>query len=295
MIGPPGAGKTMIAKRLPSILPPMTFEEALEATKIHSVAGTLAKEKSMVTTRPFRSPHHTISDAALVGGGVGMARPGEISLAHHGVLFLDELPEFARNVLEVLRQPLEENRITIARTKVSLTFPCNFQLVASMNPCPCGNFGNPNAECLCTAANIQKYIAKVSGPLLDRIDIHIEVASVRYQQLAAKRSGESSATIRERVIAARAIQADRLRDHPGAFKNADMDSSDIRRYCALDAASQELLKQAMTTLGLSARAYDKILKVGRTIADLGASEDIRPEHLSEAIQYRSLDRQFWAA
>jgi magnesium chelatase family protein len=295
MVGPPGAGKTMIAKRLPTILPPMEFEEALETTKIHSVAGILPSGVSLITARPFRSPHHTISDAALVGGGVGIARPGEISLAHHGVLFLDELPEFARNVLEVLRQPLEENRITISRTKTSLTFPCNFQLVASMNPCPCGNFGNPNAECMCSASNIQKYMTKVSGPLLDRIDIHVEVTAVRYQELAARRSGELSSAIRERVIAARQIQAERLRDHVGAFKNADMDSADIRHYCPLDRDCQELLKQAMTTLGLSARAYDKILKVGRTIADLAASDRIRPEHLSEAIQYRSLDRQFWNA
>jgi magnesium chelatase family protein len=293
MIGPPGAGKTMIAKRLPTILPPMTFEEALETTKIHSVAGILPNGTSLITARPFRSPHHTISDAALVGGGIGVARPGEISLAHHGVLFLDELPEFARNVLEVLRQPLEENRITISRTRVSLTFPCNFQLVASMNPCPCGNFGNPNAHCDCNGSNIQRYMSKVSGPLLDRIDIHIEVTSVRYQELAARRGGEPSSAIRERVVTARAIQAERLRGRSGLFKNADMTSAEIRRHCTLDADCQELLKQAMTALGLSARAYDKILKVGRTIADLAGCDMIRPEHLSEAIQYRSLDRQFW--
>lgn len=293
MVGPPGAGKTMIARRLPTVLPPFTFEEALETTKIHSVAGILPHGTSLITSRPFRSPHHTISDAALVGGGMGVARPGEISLAHHGVLFLDELPEFARNVLEVLRQPLEENRITISRTKISLTFPCNFQLVASMNPCPCGNYGNPNAECACTSDRIQRYMAKVSGPLLDRIDMHIEVSSVRYPELAARRRGEPSEAIRGRVVAARAIQAERLSARAGAFKNADMSPAEIRRHCVLDATGQDLLKQAMTSLGLSARAYDRILKVGRTIADLASSQNIQPEHLSEAIQYRSLDRQFW--
>jgi magnesium chelatase family protein len=295
MIGPPGAGKTMIARRLPTILPPMSFEEALETTKIHSVAGLLSPGTALITTRPFRSPHHTISDAALVGGGVGVARPGEISLAHHGVLFLDELPEFARNVLEVLRQPLEENRITISRTRMSLTFPCNFQLVASMNPCPCGNFGNPNAHCDCNGTTIQRYMGRVSGPLLDRIDIHVEVTAVRYQELAARRGGEPSEAIRERVVAARAIQAERFGSASGLFKNADMTSQEIRRHCTLDADCQELLRQAMTALGLSARAYDRILKVGRTIADLAGVDVIRPEHLSEAIQYRSLDRQFWNA
>jgi magnesium chelatase family protein len=293
MVGPPGAGKTMIAKRLPTILPPLTFEEALETTRIHSVAGVLHPGVSLITVRPFRSPHHTISDAALVGGGMGVPRPGEISLAHHGVLFLDELPEFARNVLEVLRQPLEENRITISRTKLSLTFPSNFQLVASMNPCPCGNFGSPVAECACTPVQIQRYMTKVSGPLLDRIDIHVEVASVRYQQLASRRSGEPSEAIRERVIAARRRQADRLFGRADAFKNADMTSAEIREFCALDAECQALLRQAMNSLGLSARAYDKILKVARTIADLDARDAITPGHISEAIQYRSLDRQFW--
>lgn len=295
MIGPPGAGKTMIAKRIPTILPPMTFEEALETTKIHSVAGLLPTSTPLITARPFRSPHHTISDAALVGGGIGIARPGEISLAHHGVLFLDELPEFARNVLEVLRQPLEDNRITISRTRLSLTFPANFMLVASMNPCPCGNFGNPNIQCTCSPQQIQRYMSRVSGPLLDRIDIHVEVGAVNYQELASRRAAERSAEVRSRVVTARRVQAERFATHRDVFKNADMGSSDIREYCRLDDAGQDLLKLAMGRLKLSARAYDKILKVARTVADLGASEAIRPEHLSEAIQYRSLDRQFWNA
>ncbi len=293
MVGPPGAGKTMIAKRTPGILPPMTFEEALETTKIHSVAGILPLETPLIANRPFRSPHHTISDAALVGGGLGVARPGEISLAHHGVLFLDELPEFARNALEVLRQPLEDNRITISRTKLSLTFPSNFMLIASMNPCPCGNYGNPNADCTCSPQQIQRYMSKISGPLLDRIDIHCEVAAVHYQDLASKRNGEPSAMIRERVIAARNVQADRFKGRNDVYKNADMGSREVREFCPLDAGGQNLLKMAMSKLGLSARAYDKILKVARTIADLKGSFAIRPDHLAEAIQYRSLDRQFW--
>lgn len=295
MIGPPGSGKTMLAKRLPGILPPLTLEEALETTKIHSVAGLLPPGQALVTTRPFRAPHHTISDAALVGGGVGTVRPGEISLAHHGVLFLDELPEFARNVLEVLRQPLEERRITISRTKMTVEYPCNVMLVCSMNPCPCGNFGNPYQTCSCTPQQIQRYLAKISGPLLDRIDIHIEVPPAKYQELSSDRTGEPSAVIRERVIRARQRQAERFRGIPGVYKNADMGTAELRRFCRIDARGHELLRTALHRLGLSARAYDRILKVARTIADLEGSEHIQLHHLAEAVQYRSLDRQYWQA
>lgn len=294
MIGPPGSGKTMIAKRLPTILPPMTFEEALETTKIHSVAGILPTNSNIIVHRPFRSPHHTISDAALVGGGLGIARPGEISLSHHGVLFLDELPEFARNALEVLRQPLEDKLITIARTKLTLTFPCNFMLVASMNPCPCGNFGS-TSNCNCGTQQRQRYMAKISGPLLDRIDIHVDVQAVNYQDLSSKRIGENSSDIRERVINARKRQEIRFAGKSDVFKNADMTSKDLKEFCKLDSDSNNLLQNAMKNLGLSARAYDKILKVSRTIADLAGSENINIEHISEAIQYRNLDRQFWNA
>jgi magnesium chelatase family protein len=292
LIGPPGSGKTMLAKRLPTILPPLTFEEALETTKIHSVAGILPHHAALVSVRPFRSPHHTISDAALVGGGT-VPRPGEISLAHHGVLFLDELPEFARNVLEVMRQPLEDSHVTISRSKMSLDFPANFMLVCAMNPCPCGNYGNSTAECTCNAGQIQKYVGKISGPLLDRIDIHVEVPSVKYNELASKRAGESSSVIRHRVIQARSAQAERFIQRKGLFGNADMESKDIKEFCIIDQAGDELLKMAMNRLGLSARAYDRILKVSRTIADLEGCMDIRTEHLSEAIQYRSLDRNFY--
>ncbi len=293
MIGPPGSGKTMIAKRLPTILPPMSLEEALETTKIHSIAAILAPDESLVTHRPFRSPHHTISDAALVGGGMNKIRPGEISLSHHGVLFLDELPEFHRNVLEVLRQPLEDKRITISRTKMSIDYPCNFMLVCSMNPCPCGNYGNPYQNCSCNSNMIQKYLARISGPLLDRIDIHVEVPTVKYQELSSNRTGEPSEVIRGRVISARQVQKERFRSSKGVFKNADMGSKDIRKYCSLDEPSQNLMKMAVEKMGFSARAYDRILKVSRTIADLEGSANISSAHISEAIQYRSLDRQYW--
>ncbi len=294
MIGPPGSGKTMLAKRLPSILPPLSLGEALETTKIHSVAGLLPSGVALVTQRPFRAPHHTISDAALVGGGIGIVRAGEISLSHHGILFMDELPEFARNVLEVLRQPLEDKRITISRTKMTVDFPANFMLVCSMNPCPCGNFGNPSQQCTCTPPSIQKYMARISGPLLDRIDIHCEVPTVKYQDLSSGRTGETSAAVRARVVKAREIQAERF-EGKHVYKNADMASKDIRHFCKLDEAGEALIKIAMTKLGLSARAFDRILKVARTIADLEASPSIQPQHVSEAIQYRSLDRQYWNA
>jgi len=293
MIGPPGSGKTMLAKRLPSILPPLTFEEALETTKIHSVAGLLAPDTAIVAVRPFRSPHHTISDSALVGGGA-LPRPGEISLAHHGVLFLDELPEFARNVLEVLRQPLEEGQVTISRSRLSVTYPANFMLVCAMNPCPCGQFGSPHRECTCQAADVQRYLSRLSGPLMDRIDLHIDVPAVKYRELASRENGEASTRIRDRVARAREIQTRRFAGRRGLFANADMQSKEIREFCKLDAAGEELLKMAITKLGLSARAYDRILKVGRTIADMAGSGDIRPEHVSEAIQYRSLDRNLLA-
>jgi magnesium chelatase family protein len=294
LIGPPGSGKTMLAKRLPTILPPLDFEEALETTKIHSVAGLLPPDTALVSTRPFRSPHHTISDSALVGGG-SIPRPGEISLAHHGVLFLDELPEFARNVLEVLRQPLEDGEVTISRSKMSVGYPANFMLVCAMNPCPCGNYGNPNQECTCTPMQIQKYVGRISGPLLDRIDLHVEVPAVKYTELASKRSGEPSAAIRRRVMMAREVQMGRFGGRQGLFSNADMESKEIKEFCEIDASGADLLKTAMNRLGLSARAYDRILKVARTIADLAQSQQIKPEHLGEAIQYRSLDRSFYAA
>jgi magnesium chelatase family protein len=294
MIGPPGSGKTMLAKRLPTILPPLTFDEAIETTKIHSISGILPADTPLIAVRPFRSPHHTISDSALVGGGT-IPHPGEISLAHHGVLFLDELPEFARNVLEVLRQPVEESHVTISRSKMSLDFPANFMLVCAMNPCFCGNYTDPSKECTCTPLQIQKYMAKISGPLLDRIDLHIEVPAVKYKELSSKAEGESSQQIRERVVAARDIQMNRFAGRKGMYSNADMQSRDIQNYCRLDLAGEELLKMAITKLGFSARAYDRILKVGRTIADLSSSGSIRPEHISEAIQYRSLDRNLWNA
>ena len=292
MIGPPGSGKTMLAKRLPSILPPLTFEEALETTKIHSISGILPKEKALITERPFRSPHHTVSDAALIGGG-SFPKPGEVSYAHHGVLFLDELPEFKKNVLEVLRQPLEDSRVTISRSKLSLEFPANVMLASAMNPCPCGYYTDPNKECTCNTGMIQKYMAKISGPLLDRIDIQIEVPAVNYKDLASKEKGEPSSEVRKRVVEARKKQTIRFQKIDHIFNNADMGSKEVREYCKLDEAGANLLKMAMTKLGLSARAYDRILKVSRTIADLENSENILPNHVSEAIQYRSLDRELW--
>tara|TARA_Y100001949_G_scaffold174947_1_gene183539 strand:+ start:28 stop:1566 length:1539 start_codon:yes stop_codon:yes gene_type:complete len=293
MIGPPGAGKTMLAKRLSSILPPLSLFEALETTKIHSVAGKLDGNGKLISARPFRSPHHTISDVALVGGG-GIPQPGEISLANNGVLFLDELPEFKRTVLEVMRQPLEERKVTISRAKVSLDYPANFMLIASMNPCPCGYYNHPEKECVCPPGTVQRYLNKVSGPLLDRIDLHVEVTPVSFDEMTAQRKAESSLDIRQRVIEAREIQKSRFKDQQHTHCNAMMGSSKVKEICKINEAGKVLLKTAMEKLGLSARAYDRILKVSRTIADLSGSEDIKIEHLAEAIQYRSLDREGWA-
>ena len=294
LIGPPGAGKTMLAKRLPTILPPLTLQEALETTKIHSVAGKLPENSTLVSKRPFRSPHHTISDVALVGGG-GNPQPGEISLAHNGVLFLDELPEFKRTVLEVMRQPMEERKVTISRAKIALDFPASFMLIASMNPCPCGFFNHPEKECTCPPGAVQKYLNKISGPLLDRIDLHVEVTPVAFNELTDSKLSEKSASICERVVAAREKQAGRYKNNPGIYCNAQISSKMLKEICVIDTASQNLLKHAMEKLNLSARAYDRILKVSRTIADLAGSEQIRAEHLAEAIQYRSLDREGWGA
>ncbi len=293
MIGPPGAGKTMLAKRLGTIMPPLTLEEALETTKIHSVAGKIDDHTALMTRRPFRSPHHTISDVALVGGGT-FPQPGEISLGHNGVLFLDELPEFKRSVLEVMRQPLEDRIITISRAKSTCDYPASFMLVASMNPCPCGFHNHPEKECMCTTGMVQKYLNRISGPLLDRIDIHIEVVPVKYDKLADTGRIEKSAAIRERVIKARAIQSKRFEQFKGVYSNAQMTSAMQRRFCQPDEAGGKLLKTAMELRGLSARAYDRILKVSRTIADLAESENITAEHISEAINYRNLDREGWA-
>jgi magnesium chelatase family protein len=294
MIGPPGSGKTMLAKRLPSILASLSFEEALETTKIHSVAGVLEAGAGLVTQRPFRAPHHTISDAGLIGGGI-VPRPGEVSLAHNGLLFLDELPEFPRNVLEVLRQPLEDHSVTIARASMSLSFPARFMLAAAMNPCPCGFFNDKSRECLCTPPMIQRYVAKISGPLLDRIDIHIEVPAVQYKELRGGAAAEGSAHIRARVMAARERQHARFKKHgEKIYANAQMSTRQIRAHCELGADAERLLERAMQQQGLTARAHDRILKVARTIADLEGAESLTVAHLAEAIQYRTLDRSYWA-
>jgi magnesium chelatase family protein len=287
MIGPPGSGKTMLAKRLAGILPPLSFAEAIETTKVHSIAGVLGSGAGLMRERPFRAPHHTISDAGLTGGGSGMPRPGEVSLAHNGVLFLDEFPEFPRDVLEILRQPLEDGTVTIARANMTLSFPSNFMLVAAMNPCRCGFYGDATRECRCTPAQIQQYLGKISGPLLDRIDIHVEVPAVPFQELRGEAKAEPSSAIRERVLAARAVQQTR------GGTNARMPTRSIRKHCALDDSGERTLELAVRRMSLSARAHDRILKVARTIADIAGSELIAAKHLAEAIQYRSLDRNYW--
>ena len=290
MVGPPGSGKTMLARRLPTILPKMSLDEALETTKIHSVAGVLPLGESLVARRPFRAPHHTISDAGLIGGG-SYPRPGEVSLAHGGVLFLDELPEFRKNVLEVLRQPMEDGVVTIARAAMSLSYPARFMLAAAMNPCPCGYFGDPQHHCSCAAQGVERYLARVSGPLLDRIDIHLEVPAVKYQALATPGGGEPSEAVRDRVDRCRAVQRDRFANRPGIYANAHMTPRDLRTFCRVSDGADALLRTALTRLGLSARAYHRILKIARTIADLDGAGDLAPKHVSEAIQYRSLDRR----
>ena len=292
MIGPPGSGKSMMAKRLPSILPPFTLHESLETTKIHSVAGKIGNDTSLMTQRPFRSPHHTISDVAMVGGG-SYPQPGEISLAHNGILFLDELPEFSRSVLEVMRQPLEDRMISISRARFTVEYPAGFMLVASMNPCPCGYYNHPTRACVCSPGAVQKYMNRISGPLLDRIDIQIEIVPVPFEKISEQRPAEPSAAIRERVMAARRIQEKRFQDCPGVYCNAQMNSRLLHTYAVPDAEGLKLLRHAMTKLNLSARAYDRILKVSRTIADLEGEEAVRPNHLAEAIHYRNLDREGW--
>ena len=294
MVGAPGSGKSMMAKRLPSILPPLSLAESLETTKIHSVAGELGKITGLIAQRPFRDPHHTISTVALVGGGT-FPHPGEISLAHNGVLFLDELPEFNRNVLEVLRQPLEDRKITISRARCKVDYPANFMLVASMNPCPCGYFNHPNRSCVCAPQQVQKYLNKISGPLLDRIDIQVEIVPVPFEELSKREWGESSFSIRERVVKARNIQKERYKEYPSIYSNAQMNSKLLNKYAQPDAAGLSLLKNAMVRLNLSARAYDRILKVARTIADLEGATNVQSQHLAEAIGYRNLDRAGWAS
>jgi magnesium chelatase family protein len=292
MVSPPGSGKTMLAKRIPGILPPLSLHEALETTKIHSVAGKIGKDDSLMSTRPFRSPHHTISDVALVGGGA-YPQPGEISLAHNGVLFLDELPEFKRSVLEVMRQPLEDRKITISRSRFSIEYPASFMLVASMNPCPCGFYNHPEKECVCGPGVVQKYLNRISGPLLDRIDIHLEVVPVPFEKLSENENTENSERIRSRVVKARLIQNERYKNYHGIHCNAQISSSMMQRYCKTGHDGGTLLKNAMDKLGLTARAYDRILKVSRTIADMEGTTEIKTYHLAEAIQYRSLDRENW--
>lgn len=293
MIGPPGSGKSMMAKRLPSILPPLSLAESLETTQIHSVAGKLSKNSSLISQRPFRSPHHTISEAALVGGGIN-PMPGEISLAHNGILFADELPEFSKHTLEVLRQPLEDRVITISRAKYSVEYPCNFQFIASMNPCPCGYYGDPTHRCVCTPGQIQKYMNKISGPLLDRIDIHCEITPVPFKDISKAQPGEPSAAIRERVIKARDIQTARYKDFKGIHCNAQMTERMLHQFAEPDASSMDMLRMAMERLKLSARAYSRILKVARTIADLDGSEQVQLPHIAEAVGYRNLDRSDWS-
>ena len=293
MVGPPGAGKSMLAKRIPTILPPLTLHEALETTKIHSVVGNIDSNTSLISQRPFRSPHHTISDVALVGGGT-FPQPGEISLAHNGVLFLDELPEFKRTVLEVMRQPLEDRKICISRAKFSIEYPASFMLVASMNPCPCGYYNHPERKCVCGPGVVQKYLSRISGPLLDRIDIHIEIVPVPFEKLSEMKDAETSEEVRDRVMKARQIQEQRFKDIDGVYSNAQMSSKQMRTFAQIDKLSSELLKNAMQRLNLSARAYDRIIKVARTIADLDDSEPILSNHIAEAINYRNLDREGWA-